>query len=141
MIVIDASVLTDYLLERHNAMSVVDRLLEGQDFEPLHAPEVVEPETVNALRKLSFRGHITTLRASQAVADLGQMRLIRHPHGVLRSRIWDLRDALNAYDAAYLALAEALGDGLLLTADRGLADVAGRLLGKDRVRTPGAVTP
>lgn len=141
MIVIDASVLTDYLLERRDATTVVDRSLEGQDFEPLHAPEVVELETINALRKLSLRGHVTTLRATQAVADLGQMRLIRHPHGVLRSRIWDLRDALNAYDAAYLALAEALGDGLLLTADWGLAEVAGRLLGGDRVRTPGGVAP
>lgn len=34
----------------------------------------------------------------------------------LLARIWELRDNLTAYDAAYVALAEAL-DALLLTAD------------------------
>jgi len=48
-----------------------------------------------------------------------------------------LRDELTAYDAAYVALAEALGDAVRLTADRALATVARRLLGADRVKAVG----
>jgi predicted nucleic acid-binding protein len=33
--------------------------------------------------------------------------LARAPHGPLMARIWDLRDDLTPYDAAYVALAEA----------------------------------
>jgi predicted nucleic acid-binding protein len=39
-------------------------------------------------------------------------------------RIWDLRNNLTAYDASYVALAEAL-DAPLLTRDRRLAGAAG----------------
>ena len=49
--------------------------------------------------------------------------------------MWELRDQLSAYDAAYLALLEVLGgNGVLLTADRGLADAARRHLGDEGVR-------
>jgi len=48
--------------------------------------------------------------------------------------MWELRDRLTAYDAAYVALAEVLGDAVLLTADRGMATAARRLLGKESVR-------
>ena len=82
-------------------------------------------------------GWVTARRATEAVSDFGNVRLIRYPHAPLRPRIWELRDELTAYDAAYVALAEALGDALLLTADRALATVARRLLGADRVRAVG----
>lgn len=61
------------------------------------------------------------------------MRLVRYPHAPLRARIWELRHELTAYDAAYLALAEALGEAVLLTADAGLARRARRSLGDDAV--------
>lgn len=48
--------------------------------------------------------------------------------------MWELRDQLSAYDAAYLALAEALETAVLLTADRGLATISRRVLGRERVR-------
>jgi predicted nucleic acid-binding protein len=56
-----------------------------------------------------------------ALADLP---LRRYPHDFLLPRIWDLRNNLTAYDAAYVALAEAL-DAPLLTRDRRLAAAAG----------------
>jgi predicted nucleic acid-binding protein len=68
------------------------------------------------------------------VADLAAMRLIRYPHAPLRARVWELRDALTAYDATYLALAEALDDSVLLTSDHGLASHAIASLGEERVR-------
>jgi len=52
------------------------------------------------------------------------VRLVRHPHAPLRERAWELRHNLTGYDAMYLAVAEALDDPLLMTADHGLAEVA-----------------
>ena len=51
--------------------------------------------------------------------------------------MWELRDRLTAYDAAYVALAEALGDALLLSADKGQALSAKQILGADRVKLVG----
>jgi predicted nucleic acid-binding protein len=134
LIVIDASVLTDFLLGRTAAVEAIDRELAGREHDPLHAPEVVEPETLNALRSLVRDRAVTDQRASEAVDDLGVVRLIRYPHDPLRERIWELRHNLTAYDAAYLALAEALDGAVLMTGDRGLATSARAALGSDRVR-------
>jgi predicted nucleic acid-binding protein len=46
--------------------------------------------------------------------------LTRYPHRGLLPRVWALRDNLTAYDAVYVALAEAL-DAPLVTRDRRLA--------------------
>ena len=51
------------------------------------------------------------------------LRVVRHPVAPLAREVWRLRDALTAYDAAYLALARAL-DAQVLTTDRGLAAAA-----------------
>jgi predicted nucleic acid-binding protein len=134
VIVVDASVLTDFLLGRPEAVEALVRELDGREHEPLHAPELVEPETLNALRRLALGGSVTRQRASEAVADLANTRLVRYPHAPLRDRVWELRDNLTAYDAGYLALAEALDDPVLLTADGGLAARARDSLGHDRVR-------
>ena len=133
MIVIDASVLTDFLLDRGGAVAAVDQEISSQGHQPLHAPEVIEPETLNALRKMTLRGVISARRGTRAVTDLDKIRLIRYPHEPLRPRMWELRDQLSAYDAAYLALVE-VGKGVLVTADRGLAAAARRHLGDDAVR-------
>jgi predicted nucleic acid-binding protein len=134
LIVIDASVLTDFLLGRVAAAEAIDRELAGREHDALHAPEVVEPETLNALRNLVRAKAVTERRADEAVDDLGVIRLIRYPHHPLRERVWELRHNLTAYDAAYLALAEALDDAVLMTGDRGLATSARTALGDDRVR-------
>ena len=133
MIVIDASVLIRFLLDDEQVVRAIDQMITSREHEPLHAPEVIEPETLNALRKMSFRGAISARMATRAVADLDKIRLIRYPHEPLRPRMWELREQLSAYDAAYLALAEALGEGVLVTADQGLAKVAGRHLGNQAV--------
>jgi predicted nucleic acid-binding protein len=69
-------------------------------------------------------GAIAPFRGMDALQDLSDLALIRYPHDVLIERIWQLRDNLTAYDAAYVALAEALG-APLLTCDRKLASPAG----------------
>jgi predicted nucleic acid-binding protein len=130
LIVVDASVLTDFLLGRTEALDALAHQMTGREHEPLHAPELIDPETLNALRRLAGRGAVSERRASEAVADLGNTRLIRYPHAPLRSRVWELRHNLSAYDATYLALAEALDHSVLLTADGGLATSAQSSLGE-----------
>jgi predicted nucleic acid-binding protein len=134
LIVVDASVLTDFLLGRVEAVEAIGRELAGHEQEPLHAPDVVELETLNALRNLVRAKALTDRRAAEAVDDLGAIRLIRYPHDPLRERVWELRHNLTAYDAAYLALAEALNGAVLMTSDRGLATGARAALGDERVR-------
>jgi predicted nucleic acid-binding protein len=134
VIVADASVLVDWLLGRPQALDALEQELVGREQEPLHAPELAEPEILNALRRLALHGVVTQERAAEAVADLADLRLMRHPHAALRERVWQLRHNLTAYDATYLALAEALDDPMLLTGDGGLAHVAGTSLGGARVR-------
>jgi predicted nucleic acid-binding protein len=48
--------------------------------------------------------------------------LIRYDHEPLLDRIWELRENLTAYDAAYVALAEGL-NATLVTRDRKLSAV------------------
>jgi predicted nucleic acid-binding protein len=134
LIVVDASALTDFLIGRPKAIDAVEDVVAGREGEPLYAPDLIEPETLNALRRLARSGNLTDERATQAVADLARLRLVRYPHEPLRARVWDLRNELSAYDATYLALAEALDDPLLLTGDAGLAERARASLGDDGVR-------
>lgn len=137
MIVIDASALTDFLLGRAEAVAALQAEVAEREHEPLHAPELVEPETLNALRRLVSAGLVSERRATEAVTDLASTRLMRYPHAPLRERVWELGSALSAYDATYLALAEALGAGVLLTSDAGLAARGRDSLGPDRVRHVG----
>jgi predicted nucleic acid-binding protein len=134
LIVVDASVLTDFLLGRRQAFNALQRELTGHEHEPLHAPELIEPETLNALRRLVLAGSVTDERATEAASDLADTRLIRYPHAALRPRVWALRHNLTAYDAMYLALAEALDHSVLVTGDRGLASYARASVGDARVR-------
>jgi predicted nucleic acid-binding protein len=132
LIVVDASILADFLLGRPQALDAVQAEMAEREHEPLHAPELIEPETLN-VRRLALDGSVTDRRASEAASDLANTRLIRYPHAPLRERVWELRHNVTAYDASYLALAEAL-DAILLTGDRGLAARARRSLGKARCR-------
>ena len=69
-------------------------------------------------------GEVSTERAREALDDLAAFRLRRWAHDALALRIWELRQNLTAYDAAYIALAEALR-APLLTRDRRLASAPG----------------
>jgi len=66
------------------------------------------------------KGAISDARAQEALRDLRDLPITRYPHQFLLDRVWDLRHNLTAYDAAYVALAEAL-DASLVTRDARLA--------------------
>ena len=72
------------------------------------------------LRRNVAAGLISSARGNEALEDLRDLSMVRYTHVLLLGRIWELRDNLTAYDAAYIALAEGL-DAPLLTCDRKLA--------------------
>ena len=122
MIVVDASALLESLLATDESAAISDRLFETG--ESLHAPHVIDVEISQVVRRFEARGEIGERRAREALEDLRAFPLRRHSHLVLLPRIWEMRANLTAYDAAYVALAEAL-DAPLLTRDRRLAAAPG----------------
>jgi len=125
MLVVDASAVTELLLGRP-AGRAVEEQLRDHDFD-LHAPHLLDVEVLSALRRVVAVGDASAERAGDAVTDLLDLPLERYPHDGLAPRIWALRANFSAYDATYVALAEAITDGgaPLLTADARLAHAAG----------------
>jgi len=120
VIVVDASVLAPALADDD---ADGDRVRERLREEQLTAPELVDLEVVSTLRRAARAGRLDDRRSGQAMTDLAALPLRRVPHLPLLPRIWELRDSLTAYDAAYVALAETL-DASLLTADGALGRAA-----------------
>ena len=106
MIVVDASAILTVLLGELGASRIADRLLGTG--ESLHAPHLLDLEVVQTLRRYVSVGEMTPLRGRQAVTDLDDFPIVRYPHDLFLPRIWTLRHNATAYDAAYIALAEAL---------------------------------
>ena len=121
MIVVDASVLASALGDDGSDGERARSRLSG---ERLFAPHLVDLEVASVWRRAAHAGRLTGKRADQALGDLAELPLARAPHEPLIRRIWGLRDNLTPYDAAYVALAEAL-QVPLLTADRPLAEAPG----------------
>src|SRR6266852_3136620 len=118
MIVVDASAVVEALL-RSSAAEAVERWL----FDPrqtLHAPHLLDVEVAHVIRRYAANGEIDNERGRAALTDLADLPLRRYRHDFLLPRVWDLRNNLTAYDAVYVALAEAL-DAPLLTRDKRLA--------------------
>ena len=126
MIVVDASAAVAALLNAGPARHALSH-------ETLHAPHLVDSEVAQALLRLVLRG---TLRAGDGWAALDSWRrlgVVRSSVSGLLGRVWELRENVSAYDASYLALAEALGCGLM-TADARLSRAPG-------LRCPVTVVP
>jgi len=122
VIVVDASALLEVLLRTPAAKAVENRLFAPD--QTLHAPHLLDLEVAQVLRRYAANQDIDSGRGRIALTDLADLSVRRYPHDFLLPRIWELRDNLTAYDAAYVALAEAL-DAPLLTRDKRLAAAAG----------------
>jgi predicted nucleic acid-binding protein len=120
VIVVDASAAVDVLLERPRGAWVTERLHD----ERLAAPHLIDLEVASAVRKRVRAGDIPAARGAAAIADLEALALDRYPATRLLARIWELREIATAYDAAYIALAEAL-EARLVTTDERLARASG----------------
>ena len=122
MIVLDASAVVESLLRMPSAKGVDKWLYDPR--QTLHAPYLIDVEVAHVLRRYAFTGEIDDERGRAALADLSDLPVRRYPHEFLLLRVWELRNNLTAYDAIYVALAEAL-DAPLLTRDKRLAAAAG----------------
>lgn len=117
MIVVDTAAVIDAL----TGLEHTEELRACLAHEDLHAPMLIDFEIVSALRGLTLGGHLSAARAEDVLTDFNELAIQRWPSGdALRRRAFQLRENLSAYDAAYVALAEAL-DCLLITRDRRLA--------------------
>ncbi|MHA7862072.1 type II toxin-antitoxin system VapC family toxin [Tessaracoccus sp. Y36] len=121
MLVIDASVLAVALLDDGQDGDTVRDRLRG---EQLAAPALIDLEVASVWRGLARGGHLDPRRVRLALDDLQELPLQRVEHTSLLVRCWELCDNLTIYDAAYVALAEAL-QAPLLTGDRRLARSTG----------------
>ena len=120
VLVVDASVVVD-LIGRFRP-EPIEALLWADDT-VLAAPELLQVEVLQALRRLDQVGAIPTTRA--AIIELLQaLRIGHYRHDSLLAGIWLLRRNLTAYDAAYVVLARLL-QATLVTRDRKLASAPG----------------
>lgn len=116
MIVLDASAATALLLAEGEGDWVEREIAD----EVIAAPTLLDYEVAAAMRNAAARGRRTPEETQAALVDFGAFEVMRHPAAPLLARIWELRHTVTAYDAAYVALAEAL-DARLVTTDLRLA--------------------
>ena len=122
MIVVDASAVLEILLRTTAAASVEARVFQrGQT---LHVPHLIDVEVAQVLRKYAATNRIDPQRCETALGDWLLFPVHRYAHDILMPRVWALRANVTAYDAVYIALAEAL-DAPLITRDRRLSGAPG----------------
>jgi len=122
VIVVDASVLANAIGDDAGAGRQARSLLvQHRD---LAAPDLVDVQTSAVFRRRWLAGDLSDERFEQAIDDLARMPLARFPTRALTRRAFELRANVTAYDACYVALAEAL-EWPLWTADRRLAHASG----------------
>lgn len=121
MIVIDNSALVEAILGSGPRSEAVVRRIER---ERLAAPELIDVEAVSTIRGLVRGGKLSQDRGDVAIRALAVFPVERVSHRGFVERMWELRDNLTAYDAAYVALAEGL-DTSLVTGDSRLAGAPG----------------
>lgn len=118
----DASAAVELIVRGPASQRVTDRILDAEV--SLHAPYLIDLEVAQVLRRYTRGGEISSRRAEEALEWFLNLPINRYPHSPFLRRVWQLRDNLTAYDAAYVSLAEALG-APLLTLDARLARTHG----------------
>ncbi|HET8743944.1 MAG TPA: type II toxin-antitoxin system VapC family toxin [Gaiella sp.] len=121
MLIVDASCLYEVLADAERSERVRDRLAADPD---QGAPHVIDVEVLSIVRRDRMLGRLDATAALQAVEDLRDWPGERFGHRRLLERAWELQDNVRAWDAVYVALAEALG-ATLVTLDARLARASG----------------
>ena len=121
MIVVDSAAVVDAL----TVVEGTEGLRAHLAAEELHAPDLIDFEVVSAVRGLTLGGQLGPTRAEDVLTDFDDLRIERWPSAdSLRRRTFQLCHNISAYDAAYVALTEAL-DCTLVTRDVRLARLSG----------------
>ena len=115
--------MTGVVIDNSAAVILTAKASLGQDNTQHYAPELIDLEFANTLRKLVLRGKFDEEEAKRYIDDWSANSLIRCDHTMLLNRVWELRNNITPYDAAYVALAEAL-EVPLVTGDLRLARAA-----------------
>ena len=110
MIVLDASVIVELLINGAMAGAIREDLA-GHD-ESFLVPYLIDIEVLSALQRLVVGRRIDAHRSEEFLAGLATLPVERYAHTPLIGRIWELRHNFTAYDAAYIALAEATHSAL-----------------------------
>lgn len=121
-LVVDASAIINSFARIGPVASQAREIMRGR---PLNAPHLLDLEVASALRRQVRSGIVDAPRAEIHLRSLSRMAIRRYAHSGLVARVWRLRDNFSAYDASYVALAEAMR-ATLLTADLRLSDAAER---------------
>ena len=106
MIVLDASAVLELLLNTEGGRRVAARIADPG--ESLHAPHLLAVEVTQVLRRYVATRSVPEEIAVAALDDLAGLDVARYAHEPFLPRVWELRANVTAYDAVYLALAEAL---------------------------------
>ncbi|RCW45101.1 putative nucleic acid-binding protein [Halopolyspora algeriensis] len=122
MLVVDASVLADALLDDGPAGRQCRDELAADD--RWAAPSHLTVEILSVVRGRLLGRKITRERADEAVLALGELAVELVESGQLITRVWQLRGNATAYDATYVAAAEAM-ECPLVTRDRRLSRARG----------------
>ena len=120
--VLDASGVVELLLNTASGRRLSARLLA--ETEGVHVPHLIDAEIAQVLRRFVLRGLLDARSGAAALRRWQDFDVDRYPHEPLLNRVWELRANVTAYDATYLALAEALSM-VFVTGDRRLARVPG----------------
>lgn len=127
MTVVDASIVVRLLQNRPEDGALRQRVGECRE---LHAPALIDAEVTSAVRGLLLASKIevqvSAERGDQMLDDFAALPCRRYPMQPHQRRVLSLRHNFTAYDAFYIALAEAL-DMPLLTDDRKFAKTPGHL--------------
>ena len=122
LVVCDASTVVAALLrDIHEQGDWAAQQLRGA---VLVGPALLPFEVSNVLRRHELAGRASADRAARGHVDLLGLRLQLYPYAFAAQRTWELRASVTAYDASYVALAEALAVPLV-TLDRRLARAPG----------------
>jgi predicted nucleic acid-binding protein len=121
VIVLDTSAMVELLVGRDAIADEIRALAVGQR---LAMPHAIDLECASTLRGLVNGGKLPADEAERALDLLAKMNVKRYGHAALLPRIWQLRNNMWPYDAAYVALAESLS-AQLVTIDAKIEKVPG----------------
>ncbi|MEO7295554.1 MAG: type II toxin-antitoxin system VapC family toxin [Candidatus Limnocylindria bacterium] len=120
-VVVDASAVVAALVDHGSDGTWAEAELIGDD---LAAPHLMPVEVANILRRAVLARNLSLDSATLAHSDLLRLPVQLSPYELSAERVWQLRNNLSAYDAWYVAVAEAL-DAPLVTLDRRMSQARG----------------